>query len=94
MSEFSKALVKVATEVENWHFVAYDQLNQALLPESQSSTSLGLVFIETSWKANRIPYHKQKLALLLSNQRHFALEMQALGHPIKYLFSDKDYAEV
>jgi len=94
MSRFLKALVKVASKVENWHFVAYDQLNQELLPEFNSASSLGLVFVETSWKANRIPYHKQKLALLLSNQRHFALEMQALGHPIKYLFSDKDYAEV
>lgn len=94
MSRFLKALVKVASKVENWHFVAYDQLNQELLPEFNSASSLGLVFVETSWKANQIPYHKQKLALLLSNQRHFALEMQALGHPIKYLFSDKDYAEV
>ena len=94
MSEFTKALVGVTHGVENWHFVAYDQLNQTLLPDYNSASSLGLVFIETSWKANRIPYHKQKLALLLSNQRHFALEMQALGHPIKYLFSDKDYAEV
>lgn len=94
MSRFLKALVKVASKVENWHFVAYDQLNQELLPEFNSASSLGLVFVETSWKASRIPYHKQKLALLLSNQRHFALEMQALGHPIKYLFSDKDYAEV
>ena len=87
MSEFTKALVGVTHGVENWHFVAYDQLNQTLLPDYNSASSLGLVFIETSWKANRIPYHKQKLALLLSNQRHFALEMQALGHPIKYLLS-------
>ena len=94
MSEFTKALQNVATDIKDWHFVAYDQLNQTLLPDTLPPSSLGLVFIETSWKANRLPYHKQKLALLLSNQRHFALEMQALGHPIKYLFSDKDYAEV
>ena len=94
MSEFITALRKVASDIKDWHFVAYDQLHQVLLPDTLPPSSLGLVFIETSWKANRLPYHKQKLALLLSNQRHFALEMQELGHPVRYIFSDKGYDEV
>ena len=93
MSSFASSLLDIPNGVERWHFVAYDQLNQALLPEIQSE-SLGLIFIETSWKANQLPYHKQKLALQLSNQRHFALEMQSLGHPIRYVFSLKEYSEV
>tara|TARA_B110001452_G_scaffold265395_1_gene269954 strand:- start:921 stop:2498 length:1578 start_codon:yes stop_codon:yes gene_type:complete len=79
--------------VEYWHFIAYDQLNRELLP-SREPAELGLIFIETTWKAKQLPYHKQKLVLQLSNQRHFALEMQQLGHPIRYLFSDKEYSEV
>ena len=40
---------------------------------------LGAVFVESTWKAARRPYHKQKLALLLANQRHFALELARRG---------------
>ncbi|MBT3656938.1 MAG: deoxyribodipyrimidine photolyase [Euryarchaeota archaeon] len=79
--------------MERWHFVAYDQLNQELLPEAEPE-SLGLIFIETSWKAKQLPYHKQKLALQLSNQRHFALEMQQLGHPVRYIFSEEEYSVI
>jgi deoxyribodipyrimidine photolyase-related protein len=30
--------------------------------------------VENPWKAARRPYHKQKLALILANLRHFTLE--------------------
>ena len=66
-------------------------LSRELLPEADG---IGLIFIETSWKAKQLPYHKQKLALLLSNQRHFALEMQDAGYPVRYVFSEKEYGEV
>lgn len=91
MSAFASNLLDIPGGVERWHFVAYDQLNRELLPEAEPE-SLGLIFIETSWKAKQLPYHKQKLALQLSNQRHFALEMQQLGHPIRYVFSEKEYS--
>ena len=94
MSQFTSAIKDTPVDVNCWHFVAYDQLNSDLLPTFSDPSQLGLIFIETSWKAKQIPYHKQKLALLLSNQRHFALEMQESGHPIKYIFSDKEYSEV
>ena len=93
MPAFNSAIQEVSNDVENWHFIAYDQLHQELIPDSEK-TSLGLIFIETTWKANQLPYHKQKLALLLSNQRHFALEMQSLGYPIKYIFSTKGYGQI
>ena len=93
MSAFASSLLDIPNGVERWHFVAYDQLNQELLPSIETS-KLGLIFIETTWKAKQLPYHKQKLVLQLSNQRHFALEMQRLGHPIRYIFSDKGYSEV
>lgn len=93
MSVFNSAIQAVSNDVENWHFIAYDQLHQELIPDSEKPL-LGLIFIETTWKAKQLPYHKQKLALLLSNQRHFALEMQSLGYPIKYIFSNQDYGSI
>ena len=93
MSVFNSAIQAVSNDVENWHFIAYDQLHQELIPDSEKPL-LGLIFIETTWKVNQLPYHKQKLALLLSNQRHFALEMQSLGYPIKYIFSNQDYGQI
>ena len=93
MSAFASSLLDIPNGVERWHFVAYDQLNQELLPSIEAS-KLGLIFIETTWKAKQLPYHKQKLVLQLSNQRHFALEMQMLGHPIRYVFSKEEYSEV
>ena len=91
MSVFTSALSGTCAGVDTWHYVSYDQLSQDLLPEKKD---IGLIFIETSWKASQLPYHKQKLALLLSNQRHFALEVQDMGYPVRYVFSDKGYGEV
>ena len=41
-------------------------------------SATGIVLIESPHKAALRPYHRQKLALVLANQRHFALE-QAQG---------------
>ena len=72
----------------------YDQLNQGLgaLATAPPET-LGLVFVESAWKASRRPYHQQKLAFLLSSQRHFALEQAARGVAIHYLIGEGSYAE-
>ncbi len=93
MGVFTDLLQKVSEEITNWHYVAYDQLNEGLLPDFESKTT-GLIFIETKWKASRLPYHKQKLALLLSNQRHFALEMQAKGYAVQYIFDERPYSDI
>jgi len=58
-----------------WLFVAYDQLSDAIGPLSREDPSeLGIVLVESPWKAARRPYHRQKLALVLANLRHFALD--------------------
>ena len=49
--------------------------------------SLGIILIESTWKPALRPYHKHKLALLLTSQRHFALEQAARGVHVRYLFS-------
>ena len=53
-----------------------------------------LIYIESRQRGNARPYHRQKLAFLLSNHRHRALESQSEGHPVLYLFSDDDYGTV
>ena len=94
MGVFTDSIQDVSVDIIKWHFVAYDQLNHALLPDDMAESNTGLLFIETKWKARRLPYHKQKLALLLSNQRHFAIEMQEQGYPIKYVFDERPYSEI
>jgi deoxyribodipyrimidine photolyase-related protein len=63
-----------------WVFVAYDQLTDRFGPlADEDPRGLGIVVVENPEKPRRRPYHQQKLALLLSNQRQFALEQAARG---------------
>jgi deoxyribodipyrimidine photolyase-related protein len=78
-----------------WVFVPYDQLNDAIGPlAAHPAEALGLIFIETRYKANLRDYHKQKLALLLSNMRHFALEQAERGATIRYVAASQSYGAV
>lgn len=76
-----------------WIFVPYDQLTDQIGPLSDNDPSgLGIVLVESKWKAARRPYHRQKLALILANQRQFALEQAERGVRVKYLTGDESYA--
>ncbi|MEE2789574.1 MAG: cryptochrome/photolyase family protein [Myxococcota bacterium] len=87
------ANLRVPTDGRTWFFVAYDQLNQDFAPwRDLPPASLGFVFCETQWKPRQRAYHKQKLALLLSNQRHFALEQAERGVAVHYVMGDDTYA--
>ncbi len=71
-----------------WIYVPYDRLNDQVGPlAEQPASDTGIVFVESSAKALRRPYHKKKLVVLISNMRHFALEQQARGVAILYRFS-------
>lgn len=78
-----------------WAYVPYDQLSDqiGMLAEIPPEKA-GIVLVESRWKANQRPYHKQKLALLLSSQRHFALEQAARGVAIRYVTGEDDYASL
>ncbi len=41
--------------------------------------------MESAAKGHRREYHKKKIALLLANERHFALEQAARGVAILYI---------
>lgn len=76
-----------------WLYVPYDQLSSELGPLARTPpTELGVVLVESRAKAARRPYHQQKLALVLANQRHFALELAERGFAVRYLTGEADYA--
>jgi deoxyribodipyrimidine photolyase-related protein len=98
MSAFGESLSQrqpAIGEGRRWVFVAYDQLHDGIGPLAhESADELGVVLIECRRKAARRPYHKQKLALVMTNMRHFALEQAARGVAVRYVDAgDADYAE-
>ncbi|MBT8492320.1 MAG: cryptochrome/photolyase family protein [Deltaproteobacteria bacterium] len=90
-SVFAKSLEdsRPAASPQSWLWVPYDQLSFEIGPLARAPVgSLGMVVIECPGKARRRPYHKHKLALVLSNLRHFALEAHDRGIPVRYAVSD------
>lgn len=77
-----------------WLYVPYDQLSDRIGPLSREPASeLGIVLVESPWKASRRRYHKQKLFTVLANQRQFALEQAARGVAVRYVVHDGPYAD-
>ena len=78
---------------KRWVFLLYDQLNLSLIPfHDEHPTETGLILIESIAKGTSRPYHKQKIAVLISNMRHFAIEAQKKGHPVSYIMTKEDYS--
>ncbi len=79
-------------EGRRWLYVPYDQLSDQIGPLSREQPSeLGIILIENPHKASRRPYHKQKLAYVLANMRHFALEQARRGVAVRYRVADESY---
>jgi deoxyribodipyrimidine photolyase-related protein len=96
MSAFTKELVRRQTDPagRRWLFVPYDQLSDQIGPLSREDPAkLGIVLVESRWKARRRPYHKQKLAWVLANMRHFALEQATRGVAVRYVRTGGPYRE-
>jgi deoxyribodipyrimidine photolyase-related protein len=96
MGLFTKGLEKrqPSKEGRRWLFVPYDQLSDGIGPLSREDPRrLGIVLVENSWKAARRPYHKQKLALILTNLRHFALEQAERGVAVRHVVGSGPYHE-
>ena len=94
---FSERLERLQVDEQGrqWVFVPYDQLNDNIGALSRLSPSdAGIVLVETSWKPGLRRYHKQKLALLLASQRHFALEQAKRGVAVRYVWGSEDYGEL
>ncbi|MEJ2716194.1 MAG: cryptochrome/photolyase family protein [Deltaproteobacteria bacterium] len=94
MSVFARELAQINPDPRDrrWLFVPYDQLSDAIGPLSREDPkTLGIVLVEAPWKAARRPYHKQKLALILSNLRHFALEQARRGVAVRHVTTTGSY---
>jgi deoxyribodipyrimidine photolyase-related protein len=77
-----------------WIYVPYDRLHEGVGPLAQCDPKdVVLVFMESRAKAERRPYHKKKLVLVLSAMRHFALEQAERGCRIVYGASPTSFAE-
>ncbi|MEZ4651572.1 MAG: cryptochrome/photolyase family protein [Candidatus Eisenbacteria bacterium] len=75
-----------------WIFVPYDQLTDEVGPlGDEPPEELGIVVVECPWKAARRPYHRQKLGLVLSSLRHFALEQAERGVQVRHVVADGPY---
>ncbi len=82
----------VSAENRKWIFVPYDQLTDKIGPLSRHRPEdIGIVMIENKWKASLRPYHRQKLALILANMRHFALEQASKGVAVRYVVTNGPY---
>jgi (6-4)DNA photolyase len=96
-SAFSRALLERNSDARGrtWIFVAYDQLTDAVGPLSRiDPREAGIVLVENRWKAARRPYHKQKLAMVLANLRHFALEQAERGVAVRHVAGEGLYSEI
>ncbi|NIQ37652.1 MAG: deoxyribodipyrimidine photolyase [Proteobacteria bacterium] len=94
MTAFRRTLAKRKTNFQGrrWVFVPYDQLSDAIGPLAvEAPEHIGIVLVENPWKAGRRPYHKQKLALILTNIRHFALEQAERGVAVRHVISRGPY---
>ncbi|MGD8983916.1 MAG: cryptochrome/photolyase family protein, partial [Desulfobacteraceae bacterium] len=94
MGLFTKELEKrqPPEKGRRWLFVPYDQVSDDMGPLSREDPrDLGIVLVENSWKAARRPYHKQKLALILANLRHFALEQAHRGVAVRHVVTSGPY---
>ena len=77
-----------------WVFVNEDQLTDAVGPlAALKPADAGVVLIESRWKAGLRPYHRQRLALIWANQRHFALEQARRGVAVRYVQADTPYRD-
>jgi deoxyribodipyrimidine photolyase-related protein len=86
MKAFRAALADRQTDPagRRWIYVPYDQLGAMGPLAAEDPRTLGIVMVEDPSKAARRPYHRQKLAYVLANGRHFALEQAARGVAVRF----------
>src|ERR1700742_3919110 len=95
LPQIKKALpTESDTQDRCWIYVPYDRLTDRAGPLLDTDPAqCGIVMVESLEKGKRRPYHKKKLALVLSNERHFALEQAARGVKVIYVFTEKSFGD-
>ena len=97
MSDFLERLKRLngSARGRRWAYIPCDQLSDAIgvLAREKPGDS-AILLIESHENARRRPYHRQRLALLWSNQRHFALEQCGRGVFVEYVISQWPISQV
>jgi deoxyribodipyrimidine photolyase-related protein len=96
MSAFREALEACRGETRTGRrlvYVAYDQLTDAVGPLAEGSADTTALFVESREWLSRRPYHRQKIATVLLNQRAFALELAKAGFDVRYESADGPISE-
>jgi len=84
-----------AASHRRWLFIPGDQLSDRIGPLSREpADTLGILLIESEGEARARPWHRQRLALLWANQRHFALEQAARGVAVRYRIGAESTGEL
>lgn len=87
MRALRAALADARTSAQRWRYLPYDQLHLRFAGPAD-----GVLLVECPAKAARRPYHQQKLAWILTQQRHFAVEAAQAGLAVRYVVADS-YAD-
>lgn len=76
-------------EGRRWIYLPYDQLSDQFgVLSREAPERMGILLVENPKKAARRPYHRQKLAWILTQQRQFALEQAERGVCVSYRVGD------
>ena len=77
---------KEQAQRRRWIYIPYDRLTDRTGPlRDTPAKEAGIILVESETKGHRRDYHKKKIALLLANERHFALEQAARGVAVIYV---------
>ena len=77
---------KAQAAKRQWIYLPYDRLTDRTGPLRETAPhDAGLILVESAAKGHRREYHKKKIALLLANERHFALEQAERGVAVIYV---------
>jgi deoxyribodipyrimidine photolyase-related protein len=80
-----RSMLPAPREVSRWVFVAPDQLHASLgALRSADPGRTGVLLVESREWLSRRPYHRMRVALILLNMRHFALELARAGFAVRY----------
>jgi len=88
------AELKRDPEGRQWFFVAYDQLTDEIGPLSEiAPNQAGIILIENHSAFRQRPFHQQKIAFQIANQRQFAIEQAIRGVAVDYVFSTTNFRD-
>ncbi len=92
IAQFRPTAEEVATRT--WVYQPYDRLTTETGPLAElGPEKAGLILVESPAKIIPRPYHRKKLVLVLSSERHFALEAAERGFKVLYVRNHQSFGD-